>query len=68
MIKDDTIKKETEKALLVHFKESKNQQTMPGFENKPIEKDIWVPKSLLNKDWKKLNQLHIPTWFYEKEF
>ena len=66
-VKDDLIKHETDKAILVNIKESLNQIQM--FENVEREdKEIWIPKSLINKDWKITNRITIPTWFYEQNF
>lgn len=47
--------KETEKAVGIVLKHNDG------------EKMMWVPKSLIKNNWKQLEQLEIPDWFYDKK-
>lgn len=64
-IKSNTIEHETEKAILIQLVESENQTTFDG--SPPIVKKAWVPKSIINKDFREIGAIHIPAWFYDEE-
>ncbi len=67
-VKQDMVIRYTAKAILVRFVESANQLMLTTGQ-KPKQKEVWVPKSLIfNRDnWKRLEQMELPDWFCEEK-
>ena len=62
LIKADKIIRETAKAILVRL-ESSGQMTIDGNTQREVV-DLWLPKSKINADYKRLETIHCPQWVY----
>ena len=63
IIKTEKIVRESAKAVLVRL-ESSGQLILDGSEeNKVVE--LWLPKSQINRDYKRLETIHCPQWVYD---